>query len=65
MADRSTSGISVGELIDWLKIHPKENPIVFGTGKKLTFYRVKDRSGVTQIEFNEIILETHSPDGDG
>jgi hypothetical protein len=60
--NQSDGGITVGELIEQLKLHPKNNPLYFGTGEQLTFYRVKDRSGATQIEFNEIITEVERPD---
>ena len=45
--------VTVGELIDQLKLHPRDKEVVFGGSDKRSFYRVKDRGGVTQIEFNE------------
>jgi len=44
--------LTVGELIAQLSIEPPESNVIFGRGD-LTLYRVKDRTGVTQIEFNE------------
>jgi hypothetical protein len=49
--DYKEQPITVAELIKELSTEPPDNPIEFGWG--LTFYRVKDRSGATQIEFNE------------
>ena len=50
-------GITVGALIAELSRHPTDNPIVFGACNFLTFCRVMDKSGVTEIEFNERILD--------
>ena len=49
------SGITVGELISQLSLHPRNEPVCFGPHAHFTFYRVKDRAGVTQIEFNETL----------
>jgi len=54
------SGITAGELIEQLKMYPKDTPISFGFRGQFTFYRVKNRqsmdnkSGCIQIEFNEM-----------
>ncbi len=52
--------LTVGELIEQLKTCNPDLPVVFGDGTEtndvqcgLSFYRVKSRGGVIQIEFNE------------
>lgn len=47
------SGITVGELIRQLSMSDPNDPVCFGYHGHFKFYRVKDRSGCTQIEFNE------------
>jgi len=51
------SDITTGELIDQLKHYPADTPISFGFQGQFTFYRVKDRSGVVQIEFGQVYGE--------
>ncbi len=54
--DRSSldeSGITVGELIKLLSMHPKDDVICFGQSGRFTFNRVKDRGGIAQIELTE------------
>jgi hypothetical protein len=55
MADPGTSygGITVGELIRHLTGFHETDPVCFGPDGRLTFYRVKNRGGVVQIEFNQ------------
>lgn len=48
------SGVTVGELIKQLSLQPKDDPVCFGPHGHFTFYRVKDRCGITQVEFNEV-----------
>lgn len=45
--------ITVGELIERLKLHDSDDEVCFGPSGEFEFSRVKDRSGVVQIEFNE------------
>jgi hypothetical protein len=47
------SEITVGELIEQLKIFNKDDPVCFGPNGYFSFYRTKDRGGVVQVEFNE------------
>lgn len=47
------SGITVGELLKQLAEWPKDDLVCFGPSGYFTFYRVKDRGGICQIEFNE------------
>jgi hypothetical protein len=47
------SGVTVGELIGWLQGFPADTPVCFGPHGHFRFYRVKDRTGCVQIEFNE------------
>ena len=54
MYTREPGKVAVGELIDQLKIQPRDDEVMFGGFGRLTIYRVKDRSGVTQTEFNEV-----------
>ncbi len=58
--------ITVGELIEQLLLEDKELTVYFGG---LDFYRLKDRGGVLQIEFNQtvykdengkVIIENHT-----
>jgi hypothetical protein len=50
----SGSGVTVGELIRQLSLHEKNDEVLFGnTAGEFTFYRVKERGGIVQIEFNE------------
>jgi hypothetical protein len=51
--EKNASGITVGELIAQLQQCDPKDPVCFGAHGHFTFYRVKDRDGVTQIEFNE------------
>ena len=55
MSDPGTSysGITVGELIRHLTGFQETDPVCFGPDGRLTFYRVKSRGGVVQIEFNQ------------
>lgn len=48
------STITVKELMEQLKLHNPNDLICFGPDKHFEFYRIKDRSGVVQIEFNEV-----------
>lgn len=47
-----SSGITVGELIKFLQSFPETHEVMFGNAG-FTFYRVKERGGIAQIEFNE------------
>ena len=49
------SGITVGDLVSQLQGCPQNVPISFGPHGHFEFYRVKDRSGCIQIEFNEAL----------
>lgn len=51
---QESSGVTVGELVRQLSGMPDDWPVCFGEHGNFTFYRVKDRGGVAQIEFNEI-----------
>ncbi len=51
------SNITTGDLIDQLKHYPADTPISFGFQGQFTFYRVKDRNGVVQIEFGQVYGE--------
>ena len=55
MADpyENESGITVGELIEQLSAYPKNAPVCFGPHGHFTYYRVKDRGDIAQVEFNE------------
>jgi hypothetical protein len=49
--------ITIGELIDHLKVFDKDSELIFGSDE-LTFYRTKNRGEkIVQIEFNEQILD--------
>lgn len=48
------SGITVGDLIDRLKIEDSDKPVIFGC-EELKFFRVKNRGDVIQIEFNQSV----------
>ena len=49
--------ITIGELIDHLKVFDKDSELIFGSDE-LTFYRTKGRGEkLVQIEFNETILD--------
>ncbi|WP_409416702.1 hypothetical protein [Flavobacterium sp. PS2] len=50
--------ITVGELIEQLKIFDPELPVHFGG---LDFYRTKNRGGCVQIEFSQTVYK----DNDG
>lgn len=52
--NEQNNAITVGELIDQLKIFNKDDPIDFSG---LDFYRLKDRSGVVQVEFNQSVYK--------
>lgn len=47
------SKITVGQLIEQLQIHNSDDEVCFGPSGEFEFYRVKDRGGVVQVEFNE------------
>ena len=48
--------ITIGDLIEHLKIFDKDTELMFGSDE-LTFYRTKRRGdNLVQIEFNETIL---------
>lgn len=49
------SGVTTGFLIEQLKHFPPDTPVSLGPKGHFTFYRVKDRGGVAQIEFNEAL----------
>lgn len=51
--DEKESGVTVGELIRQLRMHPDDTPVCFGPHGHFTYYRVEDRGGIAQIEFNE------------
>jgi hypothetical protein len=55
MADpyENESGITVGELMKALSLYPKDAPVCFGPHGHFTYFRVKDRGNIAQIEFNE------------
>lgn len=54
--------ITVGDLIDALKIHKRTDSLFFGNGD-LAFYRVKSRGDdLVGIEFNQLYQVTHDPD---
>ncbi len=53
----NTQRITVGELIDHLKVFDKDSEVIFGN-EEISFYRTKYRGEkLVQIEFNEIILD--------
>lgn len=45
--------ITVGDLIEQLKIFNQDVPVCFGPSGHFSFYRTKNRGGEVQIEFNE------------
>ncbi len=47
------SKITVKELIKELQAEDQDSEVCFGPNKHFTFYRITDRGGVIQIEFNE------------
>lgn len=50
--------ITVGQLIDHLKVFDKNSEVIFGNSDELSFYRTKSRGEkLVQIEFNETILD--------
>lgn len=51
--DEVGSGVTVGDLVAQLKNFDPALPVTFGPEGHFSFYRVKDRGGVVQIEFNE------------
>lgn len=59
------SGVTAGKLAEILSHYPKDYPVCFGPHGHFTYYRVKDRTGCVQIEFNEApdvdyqLTETH------
>ena len=46
--------ITVGELIEQLKLYDPELPVDFGG---LDFYRLKNRGGALQIEFSQTVYK--------
>lgn len=56
--------MTVGELLDRLKIHDRSDNLFFGSGD-LSFYRVKSRGdNLVGIEFNQIYQVTEDLDAD-
>ena len=51
--DDVESGVTVGDLIKQLQMHPPDNPVCIGPHGFFSYYRVKDRGGIAQIEINE------------
>jgi hypothetical protein len=52
--DENESGVTVGKLIEQLQGFPSDYPVCLGPHGHFTCYRVKDRTGCVQIEFNEV-----------
>jgi len=50
--------ITVGQFLDDLKNYNREDELFFSG---LNFYRLKDRGGCVQVEFNEVVFR----DGNG
>jgi hypothetical protein len=54
MGTKKVVRITVGQLIDQLKVFERDSEVIFGGDDSLTFYRTKGRGeGLVQIEFNE------------
>jgi len=46
--------VTVGQLKKYLEAFNQDSPLFFGG---LDFYRLKDRGGVVQIEFNQTVFK--------
>ena len=55
--------ITVGELLDDLKNYDRSDRLYFGNGD-LSFYRVKLRSDMATIEFNQLYQITSDPEAE-
>lgn len=54
MGTKKVVRVTVGQLIDQLKVFERDSEVIFGGDDSLTFYRTKGRGeGLVQIEFNE------------
>jgi len=47
------SKITVNELIKELQVQDQNSEVCFGPGKHFSYYKITNRGGVVQIEFNE------------